>query len=307
MKSAIESVLAGSRRCPSWVRVLALAFIGAGVATVSILGTVGAQLDRTFIRAGEGAQRILRARSIPARSLNLNGVRLSLHTGVVDEPLEEVLRRQARDCLPRGHMTSVDSVLLASLSVRMGSSEDDGYVACVELGENADSLVAFTEAARRFAATWDVAELGGLRYVYARRADEAPTSRTMLFSLWSHGSVDLKRMLPGSRSDADGADPPGVPRLPGTQRVLSAYEVDEPSGVFVYRTAASADVVARFFRTELRRAGWSLVSGRGGAPLEVEGVRLVAAVKGGDEVTVLCPSPSLGSKTLTLLWSGRRA
>lgn len=306
MTSVIERATARRLRRPAWWRLAILLVAAVAVVATAYTRSVAAQLDRALAHVGESAVSMLDEREVGSRWLVINGMRMSLHTEVVDEPLAEALERRARDCHPGERTPSIESILLSSLSVRTGVFEDDGYVACVELGERGRRLETFAEAAERFAANWDLAELGRLRYVYATRADEDPANRTFLFSVWSHGRLDLGRMVPRGREDAAGSDPPDVPRLPKSQRILSAYEAKEPSGVFTYRTDASSDEVLDFFRVALRRSGWRLWLGGDGKPIALDEVHVLAAAKGRQQVTVLCPASSSDSGMLTVLWSGER-
>lgn len=293
----------GRTRC-RWIAPLVLVVLGVLAAMASFLGRVGAQLDRSLIQLGEGSLVAVEGRHPTSRWLAVNGVRLSLHTTVVDDPLPRALEQQSRGCLPSTGAHSIDSVLLTSLSVRRGVFENDGYVACVALGANAHTLEAFAEAARRFSTTWNLSELGRTRFVYAKRADEDPASRTFVLSVSSAGSLDLSRMLPRDDGDAEGTDPPGVPRLPGTRRILSVYEVDTPTGVFVYRLDAASEDAVELLVTALSRSGWRLLDREAADAIAVQGARVVAARKGMEEVTVLFPSSSSGRELMTLLWSG---
>ena len=173
-----------------------------------------------------------------------------------------------------------------------------------ELGARARSLSTLATAITRLARSWDLAALGQPRYVYASRTEDEPSRRTFVFTMWSDGPLDLRRMLPRGQSDADGVDPAGLPRPPETQRVLSAHESTRPSGVFVYRSRATdARELAHTFRAEVERAGWHLIATKRGERLRVDDAELFAAERDGQQVVVLSHASRTSGTTLTLLVS----
>jgi hypothetical protein len=172
------------------------------------------------------------------------------------------------------------------------------------MGSAPQDLEALGQRFARFAQTGNLQEIGGLRYAYARRPADGSGQRTFVLTMWADSGFDLRRVLPLGSADAEGRDMPGVPRPRGAQRILSAWEADRPSGLYVYlakdRTMAELE---SFYREELSRNGWTIIGRYPGESIRIDDIRMLSAWKGGRLVTVLSHVGEMQEIVLTLLAS----
>lgn len=256
--------------------------------------SIGAQADEA--RHDVGAEVMRYPGELPerARQLVLNGVPVSFRTQAVHAPPERVLEHYRSLCARRSNGFAVP------LSAQSAGNSESGYVACLDTGHAPAGLVALAERFVRFAQTGDLSMMGGLRYAQARRAPG--DAATFLFTMWADSAFDLLGMLPGSEVDAEGSDPLGVPRLPGSQRLLSAWESNQPSRVFVYRTQGTTELrVESFYRNGLLQNGWTILERRPSQSLTIDGARLISAERDGRTITVLVNPSESSDITATVL------
>ena len=297
------------KRSASWKRGLALArasallAVGVALASAVVLRKVGAQVDEAMLGLGSRVMSFPGEPVAESRSVNVNGVTFSLRTQVVETPLSEALRHYRGACASSHSDTSSYATIFASLAVRTGESDSDGYVACVDVG--ADGLGTLAQRVVRFSESGDLAALGSLRYAYLRRAEERPARETFVLTMWADKTVNLRKLLPTGDRDASGRDPVGVPRPPDAQRILSAKELLEPSGVFVYlvRHTSTTDL-ERHYREQLPKLGWVVVERNPGESVEVDGVRMLSVEAEHRLVTLLFYPGESGRTVVTILDSG---
>ena len=190
-----------------------------------------------------------------------------------------------------------NSSLLAALSVRRVSRGADGYVACIDLV--ARDLNELVTSVKRFAQTWDLSEIGALRYVYARRS-EARADQTLVLTVWADSSLNLRSLI--ASSDAEGEDLPGVPVPEGSRRVFSAHERGRPSRVAVYVAPGLNPLhLLRQYRRRFAAHGWTIIERHPTEIVEVDGTLLLAAERPDRMVTILARIGEHGTTTLILL------
>ena len=202
------------------------------------------------------------------RNLWLNGAQLHLVSASSKLSVSETLNRLEDVCQHRGGLVGAEQVLSrthkptdhASASWLHGAfreeSTNEGFVACLDTGGSLGPA----ELAQRihgFADTGNLAELGELRYVLARR--EGDTTSALV--LWTEGDFPLLRMFP-DHGDAPGADPLGVPRPNQAERVLSAAERDAPYSLTLYRVSSEPAAALGGYVNGLKQAGWTVTQGR---------------------------------------------
>ena len=252
-----------------------------------------ARADVTEVLWGVGAQIMAfpGAHDEGVRQLQLNGVRLSFRTQIVEASLADVL----------GHYEAVCGISIVTQTAR---NEHAGYVACLDMGDAPQGLGALVDRFVSFSETGDLRELGAPRYVLARRVASRSGDKVLLLTMWADSAFDLYRMLPRSGADAAGRDLVGVPRPPDSQRILSAWEARQPSGVLVYRVAAkSPEEIESFYRAELPRSGWRIIERNPSESVRVDGTHMLSAEKDNRLVTVLCHSDEASQTVLTILAS----
>jgi hypothetical protein len=122
--------------------------------------------------------------------------------------------------------------------------------------------------------------------------------------MWADSGFDLRRVLPVGSADAEGRDMPGVPRPQDAQRILSAWEADRPSGVYVYLTKARTGAeLESFYREQLPKNGWTIIERHSGESIRIDDIRMLSAWRGGRLVTVLSHVGEMQETVLTLLAS----
>ena len=275
-------------------------FVSAASALASLLVLRSVHADRAEARWGVGAAAMEYpgAAPEPARALQLNGAQLSFRTQTLDAPLEEVLAHYESLCAGQ------DAGLIERLSTQASHNDEAGYVACLDMPHAPRGFRSLSNRLRRFSATGDLAELGAVRYVHARRVSSAPEDKTFLLSVWADSALNLFRMLPAAGADGGGSDLAGVPRPPGSQRVLSAAEVGQPSGVVVYRVLdRSAAELVSFYRTELSKAGWTILERHPSESIAIDGIHMISAERGNRMVTVLSHPGEASQAVLSILSS----
>ncbi len=309
MKSADRDEASGSRAVSGTRRLVAIFRSGVFLVLVCVaafgllLRSVRAEMREALWGFGAQVMEYSDAPHEAVRQLQLNGASLSFRTQTVDAPLADVLEHyealcEARDAGLAEQLTTFLSIhsgapsmsvgVLGAITTQTASGEGAGYVACLDMGDPPRGLEALASEFVRFAETGDLRSIGELRYVLARRVPNFAGEKTFLLTVWADAALRLDRMLPRDGADAAGRDPVGVPRPPGTQRILSAWEVQQPSSVFVYHFSANrATEVQSFYRRELPRNGWTIVERNPLESMEVDGIRMLSAENGDRLVTVL--------------------
>lgn len=197
------------------------------------------------------------------RALQLNGARIIVTTGTSEQPIGVMLDHFQAEC--RAHSgglheaaervfappaASLPSMLDGVLRVQDG---DVGLVACLAIGKATLSAAAWADRIARFTEALDLQVFGGVRLVRVQQAG----SRTFFTAVWNDGPVPLGTMFP-EQGDSPGYDVVGVLRPSGAQRVLSAFQEGEPTGVQVYRVQDDVDTAFSGYATALSAAGWSI-------------------------------------------------
>lgn len=197
------------------------------------------------------------------RRLSINGVTLHVVTASVRAELPIVLDQLEAACSERTGVEGTKALLdrlREQLDPPPGAarpgglhrfeSDRDGVVACIDSGGPL-SLEALLQRTRDFVRTGDLGAVGELRYAFARRS----RTGTSLLLFWTEGNARILEMFPRT-GDSPGRDPAGIPRLPGTTRLLSAAEAESPYSLTLYRAADAPGTIANRYRTELAAGGW---------------------------------------------------
>jgi hypothetical protein len=243
------------------------------------LRTARAEVNEKLLGFGAelAAWQSARLHSTPRR-LSLNGLELGVVTASSAEGVRASLDRFHTLCKRRGGL-AVPAALRdrfpAGLDgVLRQDADEEGFLACLDSG----APLEFEELVRRleaFADTGDLQALGELRYVFARRSGETTT----LLVFWSEGSAPLAQLFP-SQGDAPGRDPEGVPRAPGSRRLLSAAEHGAPYSAAVYAIEGqSPEALGAWYREAFEAQGWSLSSGSDPSVLVVRRAERTVLVK----------------------------
>jgi hypothetical protein len=221
-----------------------------------------AQLGEALVDFGDQLQRWSAGRALSApRALTINGLELRLMTLQTKLSVDAALDHFQETC--RGGIQApelagkLDSSLLDASFQQVG--EKEGVLACVDTGGPLD-VADLAGRLSRLQQSGDLAELGALRYVLARRSRDTTT----LLVLWTEGRTRLLDFLP-KQGDAPGHDLRDWPRAPRIRRLLSALEHGQPYAMTVHEAVdQSPESVLSWYRTALGAAGWSLTEQEGG-------------------------------------------
>lgn len=241
--------------------------------------------ERVLTEVGEHMMRYAGARQQSApEELTLNGSHFLLSTGSVEAPVDEVLDVFHAKCNRRNgqlhdqwaevaEARGVEHTHYNSLldGVFRGSDGQRGVLACLETGPARLSPELLLARARRALDTGDLAQLGGLRYVFVTPGSSHGVS--VFVAVWSEGPVNFRSMFP-SHGDAPGADPEGIPRPPNTRRVIASAPEGHAASLHVYSsTELHRDDLRAFYATELPKAGFKLYRDKPELLVAVDGPR----------------------------------
>jgi hypothetical protein len=230
------------------------------------------------------------------RNLWLNGGELRFVSASTELSVSETLDRLEDVCHQRGGLVGAERVLKAKHATLGRSSTawlhgafreestTEGFLACLDTG-GALGPGELAKRIQRFAETGDLAALGQLRYVLARREGNL----TSALLLWTEGAFPLLHMFP-EHGDAPGRDPRGIPRPAQAERLLSAAERDAPYSLTLYRVSGGPAPALAGYLEGLKGAGWSVTPGR----------QANAAVARRGDQTVLVSVQATGAQKSTL-------
>lgn len=236
-------------------------------------GAVRADLNEMMLGLGGELMRYEGARQQgEAHALTLNGAVLEVSSGMSERSLSAVLDdfearcaahdgqlgRQIEDAERQAAESGVEGFSVESSVLDATMREDDGqegYVACFDMGDGPRSPDDILARVEDFVATGDLSRVGGLRYVYAEQTETG----THFVTFASTGELPVMAMFP-AEGDAPGADVPGVPRPPGSRRLLSATDTQAPVSMTMFvRSDLDVDGMERFYRESLTDSGFSLL------------------------------------------------
>jgi hypothetical protein len=255
--------------------------------------------------AGSSMLSYARAGRIDApRTLHVNGLSLRVMSGHTRDGVSTVLDFFDARC---GQADGGFAQQIAALQRRAPAAFTDprllrpvlrseqpgsGYLGCLDLGPAALSAKALGERLQAFAATFDLAQLGDLRFVWVR----AEADGTAYAAVWSEGPVRLPQMFP-ARGDVPGFDPNAFPRPPRSRRVLSAWQEQEAPIVTAYRAELSSAELHARYRSALIDGGFAVREGRGRS----RGQRWLVAARADSSTAVLIRAEGDARSSATLL------
>lgn len=138
------------------------------------------------------------------------------------------------------------------LGMLRAGDDEEGTVLCFT--KTASSKSTLREAIEAFGQTGDVGAFGAVRYVYAKKTEKG---NTHVLAVWSDQKFQLSDFIPPEDgSDAPGKDFDGVPRVPGSQRVLSAQLDGTPFGLNVYAGKEAPEKVVAQLDESMHKLGW---------------------------------------------------
>ncbi len=140
-----------------------------------------------------------------------------------------------------------------NLGVLRRETDSEGVVACA-VKDPSHPGRSFWDGLAAFGKSLDLADVGLLRYVYARKT---PSGRTHVISAWTDGSFRFQSMLaPADGRDAPGSDPVAALRPPRSVRFLTAAVDGGPGSVRVYESEERAQAVLAAYDRAMPSMGW---------------------------------------------------
>jgi hypothetical protein len=199
----------------------------------------------------------------------LNGQRINLASAVTEQPIEAVLDRFESLCREEGvvvhELARLDRFLAEKrpkpktaldLGILRQENDHEGMVACMV--DSASSTRSAFDAFRKFAETEDLAEIGLLRYAYARTTD---SGKSHVITAWTDGSFKLGALIPAADgTDTPGSDPTGAIRPPDSVRLLTASVDGAPHAVRIYTSRATPAHVLSSYDREMPKLGWQPIA-----------------------------------------------
>jgi hypothetical protein len=231
-------------------------------ALICIAVRARAHTDELLQSAGASMLAYAKATHLDApRTLVLNGAPLRLLSGSTPDSVDTLLDFFHARCrrisggldervaaLQRRLPASSFKTARALDGVLRRDNERAGYLACLDLGDGPIAPRTLFAHIRAFLATGDLAEVGGLRFVWATR----DSTRTSYVALFTDGSLPLRSMFP-AQGDAPGADPLEIPRPARTRRLLSAWQEGQAPMFASYHSASSPKELEALYRTQLAK------------------------------------------------------
>lgn len=310
------------RHAPHVTRLSAFVMAGALVTSLVAMRQARAQVHEGMRRLARQLMPYAEQGVIESpRRVVVNGESMYLATGITHDSVAAVLDYYETQCERRGgrvtaglsaaQRAQLDTATFNQLwanasrlgqrieSLR-GGDDDEGYVACVDVGDRSLSVDDLSHRLQEVVRTGDLSHWGNLRYAYVTRR---PTG-TRILTVATEGQFNLLRMFP-NEGDAPGQDVPGLARFPGMRRVVSAYEDGHANGLGMYTVQAPVTRVREWYRDEMGRRGWALSDVPHDRPLppEVEAsrARMLAFSRGNDATMVLVFDHTEGTTSMMSL------
>jgi hypothetical protein len=165
--------------------------------------------------------------------------------------IERALAKSGGAATATAATPKADAAEIAKTGYMKSVSDGAGAVVCFVKGPNTKPTTA--EAVASFVSTGELGAFGELRYAYASKA---PSGNTLVLTVWTDSTFNLRDMIPEDGHDCAGEDFAEVPRLPSSIRVMSAKAAGMPYGVNVYKTAEAPAKALEYFDREMKSAGW---------------------------------------------------
>ncbi|MET0387045.1 MAG: hypothetical protein ABW321_13850 [Polyangiales bacterium] len=230
--------------------------------------TVSAEIDERSLEIGRRISQLDSAYD-PEKgtsTIRMNGQRLAITSVSSDDAISAILDRFSDMCAKHaGGMTEYIAELNAKgakvpdhVAKRFGvlraqAEEREGTAACFA-NDSAGGVFELLERAEQAVSTGDFSALGQLRYVYAHKNPNSPT--THVLTVLSLGALPVEEMFPDD-GDAPGDDlVPGL-RPPSARRVLAAELEGTQQRAVAYEAKVSAEVALRAYDSGLPARGFT--------------------------------------------------
>lgn len=246
-------------RLAAFGRAVAVLVVIVAACVISLIRSAEARAGEALLGFGRELATWTDAhRQSGTRVLSVNGLQLDLMTVTTSLNVRQSLDHFHDLCRQRGGVREAAPGAARSFDAVLRKEGDhEGVLACVDTGGPL-GVSELTRRLEQFGNGGNLAQLGKLRYVLARRTGETTT----LLVLWTDGDAQLLGLMPAT-GDAVGRDPSDFPRATGLRRLLSAAEQGAPYSLTVYDAGKQAPAdVGSWYEAELTRSGWSVTRTR---------------------------------------------
>lgn len=254
--------LAGLARMFGYFSVLGI--VCAGVSVRNARAEVG---DKS-IALGRQMLELANATQHDVTKVNLNGQPMFIGSSIGKDSVQGVLSRYEQHCKTNAAQSveswkelggktdeqkKEDVTGFTTSGLMRSGGDQEGTVICFVRSDQ--SKASAKEAFKSFTETGELGALGQLRYVYAKKTSKG---NTHVLTAWTTNKFNLNEILPKEGGgDVPGSDFGGdIPRINGSQRILSTMVEGTSFGVNVYRSDMAPKDVAKLYDTELTQKGW---------------------------------------------------
>lgn len=235
----------------------------AAIATWFVARRVAAELSERSRDFGSKLEQFAALRGKETR-LDFNGQAFSVSTRVLDEPVERVLERFVELCSDGtsvlaqemaekiGPGSGLGASALQRFMVMRDDLNDEAATGVCLAGLGDGGLAGLAARVDAFSRSWDVSDLGQLRYTFVRKTGKG--SHVLLVS--ADGPLALNELVPWDGREVKGPDVvPGV-RPQDSTRLIAAAAQGTPHVVSAYRANAKPDAAIADYARQLEAAGY---------------------------------------------------
>ncbi|MET0389071.1 MAG: hypothetical protein ABW321_24060 [Polyangiales bacterium] len=247
-----------------WLRLAAFVAVVVSVSAVWKVREVSASLSERSLAIGRQLES-WRDPVAGTSTIRLNGQRVAITSVSTDDAVGPVLDRFTRMCARKsGGITEQIQALVAHggdvpehVSSRFGvfrteKDANEGAAACFAR-DGEGGMAELAERAATLAETGDLAALGQLRYVFARRREGSST--THVLTVVSDGALPLEVMFP-AQGDAPGDDVVSGVRPARARRLISAELEGTAQRAVFYEAEVRPEVALRAYDEALPVRGF---------------------------------------------------
>ncbi|MDB4942704.1 MAG: hypothetical protein JWP97_2238 [Labilithrix sp.] len=227
-----------------------------------------AEMETRTIQLGRQMYQLSNASTHEVTKVVMNGQNMFIGNSVSHDPVSKVLDRYESFCQSNSAQTAEswhelgksekasesDKKWLSTGVMRSGTGKE-GIVVCFT--KTAKSKQSIGEAAKSFAETGDLGQMGAARYVYAKTTDRG---NTHVLTAWTDDTFSIFELVGDESKDVTGADFGGeIPRVPDSRRAFSVRMEDSPFGLNVYQNTEEPGKIVKYYDDTLQAKGWTAI------------------------------------------------
>jgi hypothetical protein len=224
-----------------------------------------AEMKQQTLTMGRQMIELARASNHDVTPISFNGQKMYLGSSVSEDSPKNILDRYEGLCKsdpgqPAAGWKDIEKQAngkvenapeLATTGLMRAGDDTEGTVVCFVRG--AETKATTAEAFKSFSETGELGALGKLRYAYAKKTR---SGRTHVLTAWTEEKFNLVDMMPEEGKDAPGEDFPEMPRVPNSNRALSAHAEGMPYGLNIYKTTDAPSKTLSYYDKEMVSRGF---------------------------------------------------